>query len=405
MKNINEIRSDFPVLKREVYGKPLVYLDNGATTQKPRCVIDAVNEVYLSHNGNIHRGVHFFSDTTSEKYETAREKVALFINAEKKEEVIFTSGTTGAINMLAFSFGERFISQDDEIIISHLEHHANIVPWQMLCERKGAKLKVIPMKENGEIILDEYHKLLSKKTKLVAVSHVSNALGVILPVSDIISAAHSMDIPVMIDGSQGIQHANVDVQKLDCDFYLFSGHKIYAPTGIGVLYGKEKWLNDLPPYQGGGDMVEKVTFEKTTYNVLPFKFEAGTTNYVGAIGLAAAIDYVSSIGMENIVAMEDRLKQYGTERLSAIKGLKMYGDSEEKISIFSFLLDGIHQYDTGMVLDKMGIAVRTGTHCAQPLMDFYDIDGTVRASACFYNTTEEIDRLVAGIEKVKSMFA
>jgi len=392
-------------LEREVYGKPLVYLDNGATTQKPHCVIDAVNEVYLSHNGNIHRGVHFFSDTTSEKYETAREKVASFINAGKKEEVIFTSGTTGAINMLAFSFGERFISQDDEIIISHLEHHANIVPWQMLCERKGAKLKVIPMKENGEIIIDEYHKLLSKKTKLVAVSHVSNALGVILPVSDIISAAHSMDIPVMIDGSQGIQHANVDVQKLDCDFYLFSGHKIYAPTGIGVLYGKEKWLNDLPPYQGGGDMVEKVTFEKTTYNVLPFKFEAGTTNYVGAIGLAAAIDYVSSIGMENIVAMEDRLKQYGTERLSAIKGLKMYGDSEEKISIFSFLLDGIHQYDTGMVLDKMGIAVRTGTHCAQPLMDFYGIDGTVRASACFYNTTEEIDRLVAGIEKVKSMFA
>jgi cysteine desulfurase/selenocysteine lyase len=403
VKSISDIRSDFPVLEREVYGKPLIYLDNGATTQKPRCVIDAVNDVYFSHNGNIHRGVHFFSDTTSEKYETSREKVASFINAEKKEEVIFTSGTTGAINMLAFSFGERFISQDDEIIISHLEHHANIVPWQMLCERKGSKLKVIPMRENGEIILDEYYKLLSKKTKLVAVSHVSNALGVILPISDIISAAHSMDIPVMIDGSQGIQHGNVDVQKLNCDFYLFSGHKIYAPTGIGALYGKEKWLNNLPPYQGGGDMVEKVTFEKTTYNQLPFKFEAGTTNYVGAIGLAAAIDYVLSIGMENIVAMEERLKKYAAERLSAIKDLKMYGDSDKKISIFSFLLDGIHQYDTGMILDKMGIAVRTGTHCAQPLMDFYGIDGTVRASACFYNTTEEIDTLAAGIEKVKSM--
>ena len=405
MKNITEIRSDFPVLGREVYGKPLVYFDNGATTQKPRCVIDAINEVYLSYNSNIHRGVHFLSDMASEMYEAARQKVASFINAEKKEEIIFTSGATGSINMLAYSFGERFISQDDEIIISCLEHHANIVPWQMLCERKGARLKVIPIKESGEIIIDEYHKLLSKKTKLVAVSHVSNALGVILPISDIISAAHSMDIPVMIDGSQGIQHGNIDVQKLNCDFYLFSGHKIYAPTGTGILYGKENLLNDLPPYQGGGDMVEKVTFEKTTYNRLPFKFEAGTTNYVGAIGLAAAIDYLSSTGMENIVAMEERLKQYAAERLSAIKGLKMYGDCDEKISIFSFLLDGIHQYDAGMILDKMGIAVRTGTHCAQPLMDFYGIDGTVRASACFYNTTEEIDTLVAGIEKVKSMFA
>jgi cysteine desulfurase/selenocysteine lyase len=275
----------------------------------------------------------------------------------------------------------------------------------MLCERKGAKLKVIPIKESGEIIVEEYHKLLSKKTKLVAVSHVSNALGVILPINEIISAAHSMGVPVMIDGSQGIQHGNVDVQKLNCDFYLFSGHKIYAPTGIGILYGKERWLNDLPPYQGGGDMVETVTFEKTTYNQLPFKFEAGTTNYVGAIGLAAAIDYLLSIGMENIVAMEEHLKHYAAERLSAIKGLKMYGDFSEKISIFSFLLDGIHQYDTGMILDKMGIAVRTGTHCAQPLMNFYGIEGTVRTSACFYNTTEEIDSLVAGIEKVKSMFA
>ena len=303
MKTIAEIRSDFPILGREVYGNPLVYLDNGATTQKPRCVIDAINEVHLLYNSNIHRGVHFLSDMTSEMYEASRQKIAAFINAEKKEEIIFTSGATGSINTLAFSFGERFISQGDEIIISHLEHHANIVPWQMLCERKGAKLKVIPIKETGEIILEEYHKLLSKKTKLVAVTHVSNALGIILPISDIISAAHSMDVPVMIDGSQGIQHGNVDVQKLDCDFYLFSGHKIYAPTGIGILYGKEKWLDDLPPYQGGGDMVERVSFEKTTYNELPFKFEAGTMNYVGAIGLAAAIDYILSIGMNNIIAM------------------------------------------------------------------------------------------------------
>jgi cysteine desulfurase/selenocysteine lyase len=391
-------------LQREVYGKPLIYLDNGATTQKPRCVIDTINEIHLLHNSNIHRGVHFLSDTMSEMYEASRQKVATFINAEKKEEVIFTSGATGSINMLAFSFGERFVSQGDEIIISCLEHHANIVPWQMLCERKGAKLKVIPIKENGEIILEEYYRLLSKKTKLVAVAHVSNALGVILPIDKIISAAHSMDIPVMIDGSQGIQHSTVDVQKLDCDFYIFSGHKIYAPTGTGILYGKENQLDDLPPYQGGGDMVEKVTFEKTTYNQLPFKFEAGTMNYVGAVGLAAAIDYVLSVGIENIVSMEEHLKCYATERLSAIKGLKMYGDCKDKISIFSFLLDGIHQYDTGMILDKMGIAVRTGTHCAQPLMNFYGIEGTVRASACFYNTTEEIDALVAGIEKVKSMF-
>ena len=405
MKNIAEIRADFPILGREVYGNPLVYLDNGATAQKPRCVIDAINNVHVMYNANIHRGVHFLSDTASEMYEAARQKIASFINAEKKEEVIFTTGATGSINALAFSFGERFISKDDEIIISRLEHHANIVPWQMLCERKGAKLKVIPIKENGQIILDEYYKLFTKRTRLVAVSHVSNALGVVLPIDDIISTAHSMNIPVMIDGSQGIQHNAVDVQKLGCDFYVFSGHKIYAPTGIGILYGKEKWLNELPPYQGGGDMVEKVTFEKTTYNQLPFKFEAGTMNYVGAIGLAAATDYMLSIGLENIGAMEKRLKQYAAERLSAIKGLKIYGDCEEKISIFSFLLDGIHQYDTGMILDKMGIAVRTGTHCAQPLMAFYGIEGTVRASACFYNTTEEIDRLAEGIEKVKSMFA
>jgi len=405
VKNIKEIRSDFPILNKEVYGKPLVYFDNGATTQKPQSVIDSVNEVLTSYNSNIHRGVHYLSDMSSEAYENARQKVASFINAGKKEEVIFTSGTTGSINTIAFSYGERYIKPGDEIIISYLEHHANIVPWQMLCERKGAVLKVIPMNENGGIIIEEYHKLLSSRTKLVSVTQVSNSLGTILPVSEIIRAAHSMNIPVLVDGAQGIQHGIVDVGAMDCDFYTFSGHKVYGPTGIGILYGKEKWLSELPPYQGGGDMVDKVTFEKTTYNQLPFKFEAGTMNYPGAIGLAAALDYVTAIGRENISLREKELLQYATEKMSAIDGLKIYGTSANKIPTISFLLKGIHQYDTGMILDKMGIAVRTGTHCAQPVMDYFGIDGTVRASVCFYNTSEEIDSLVAGIEKVKSMFA
>ena len=405
MKDIAEIRSDFPILERMVYGKPLVYFDNGATTQKPQSVIDSVNDVLTSYNGNIHRGVHYLSDMSSEAFENARQKVASFINAEKKEEIIFTSGTTGSINTLAFSFGERYVKSGDEIIISYLEHHANIVPWQMLCERKGALLKVIPINENGGIIIEEYYKLLSSRTKLVSVTQVSNALGTILPVAEIIKAAHQMNIPVMVDGAQGIQHGVVDVETMDCDFYAFSGHKVYGPTGIGILYGKGKWLSELPPYQGGGDMVDKVTFEKTTYNQLPFKFEAGTMNYPGAIGLAAALDYVTGIGRENISVREKELLQYATEKLTAIDGLRIYGTSANKISTISFLLRGIHQYDTGMVLDKMGIAVRTGTHCAQPVMDYFGIDGSVRASFCFYNTTEEIDSLVIGIEKVKSMFA
>ena len=404
MKTISEIRSDFPILGRLIYGKPLVYLDNGATAQKPQCVIDAVNEILTFYNGNVHRGVHYLSDMSSEAYENARQKVASFINAEKKEEIIFTSGTTGSINALAFSFGERYITEGDEIIVSHLEHHANIVPWQMLCERKGALLKVIPIRKNGEIIIEEYYRLLSPKTKLVSVAQVSNALGTILPVSEIIEAAHSLNIPVIIDGAQGIQHGTVDVKVMDCDFYVFSGHKIYGPTGIGILYGKEKWLEELPPYQGGGDMVDKVTFEKTTYNQLPFKFEAGTMNYTGAAGLGAALDYVTSLGREQIAARENELLRYATKRLTAIDGLRIFGTSRNKISIISFLINGIHQYDTGMILDKMGIAVRTGTHCAQPVMDYYRIDGTVRASFCFYNTTEEIDALVAGIERIKSMF-
>jgi cysteine desulfurase / selenocysteine lyase len=404
LKSISEIRSDFPILGRLVYGKPLVYFDNGATTQKPQCVIDAVDEVLTSYNGNIHRGVHYLSDMSSEAYENARQKVASFINADRKEEVIFTSGTTGSINSLAFSFGERYIGKDDEIIVSHLEHHANIVPWQMLCERKGARLRVIPIRDNGEIIIEEYLRILSEKTRLVSVTQVSNALGTILPLDEIIRYAHSMDIPVMVDGAQGIQHGIVDVKAMDCDFYVFSGHKIYGPTGIGVLYGKEKWLNELPPYQGGGDMVDKVTFEKTTYNQLPFKFEAGTMNYPGAIGLGSALDYVTAAGREDIALREKQLLEYATEKLSAVKGLRIYGTSDKKISTISFLLNGIHQYDTGMILDKMGIAVRTGTHCAQPVMDYYGIDGTVRASICFYNTAEEIDLLITGIEKVKSMF-
>ena len=380
-------------------------MDNGATTQKPMCVIDAVKEVYTSYNGNIHRGVHAMSDMTSEAYEKARGKVKTFINADKREEIIFTSGTTGSINSVAFSFGERFINEGDEIIISHLEHHANIVPWQMMCQRKEAILRVIPINDNGEILFDEYLRLLSPKTKLVAITQVSNALGTVLPVQKIIETAHSMNIPVLIDGAQGVQHGVVDVKAMDCDFYVFSGHKIYGPTGIGVLYGKEKWLNELPPYQGGGDMVENVTFEKTTYNELPFKFEAGTLNYAGAIGLGHALDYLISTGREEITKREKMLLAYATERLSAIKGLKIYGSSENKIPTISFLLRNIHQYDAGTILDKMGIALRTGTHCAQPVMAHYGIEGTVRASMCFYNTSEEIDILGTGIEKVISIFA
>jgi cysteine desulfurase / selenocysteine lyase len=404
VKDIAEIRADFPILGRKVYDKPLVYFDNGATTQKPQSVIDALTEVYTTYNSNIHRGVHYLSDTSSEAYENSREKVRSFINAGKREEVVFTSGTTGSINGIAFSFGERYIKPGDEIIVSHLEHHANIVPWQMMCERKGAVLRVIPINDAGEIIFEEYLKLLSQKTKLVSVTQVSNALGTILPINKIITAAHSVNVPVLIDGAQGIQHGMVDVKGMDCDFYVFSGHKIYGPNGIGVLYGKEKWLTELPPFQGGGDMVDKVTFEKTTYNELPFKFEAGTMNYPAAIGLGSALDYVTGLGRADIAKREKELLEYATEKLSGIKGLKIYGNSASKISTISFLLDKIHQYDTGMILDKMGIAVRTGTHCAQPVMDRYGIGGTIRASICFYNTKEEIDSLAAGVEKVISMF-
>jgi cysteine desulfurase/selenocysteine lyase len=405
LKSIDEIRADFPLLNKTVYNRKLVYFDNGATTQKPQCVIDAVSDVYLNYNANIHRGVHMLSDLSSAAYENARETVRSYINAGKREEIIFTPGTTASINTVAFSFGERYMKPGDEIIISHLEHHANIVPWQMMCERKKAVLRVIPINDNGEIIFDEYLKLLNTRTKLVAVSQVSNALGTILPVNQIIQAAHSGDIPVLIDGAQGIQHGVVDMKKMDCDFYVFSGHKIYGPTGIGVLYGKEKYLDELPPYQGGGDMVDKVTFDKTTYNELPFKFEAGTTNYTGAIGLGRALEYVLSIGRENIAETEQSLLEYATAKLSGIKDVRIFGTSANKISVISFLINNIHQYDAGMILDKMGIAVRTGTHCAQPVMARFGIDGTLRASMCFYNTREEIDRLAEGILRVIEMFS
>lgn len=404
MLDIIKIRSEFPILSEKVYGKPLVYFDNGATSQKPQIVIDKLDEVFKRYNSNIHRGVHFMSDKSSEEYELARVKVQKFINAKSDHEIIFTAGATASLNCVAFSFGERFVAEDDEVIVSQLEHHANIVPWQMLCERKKAKLKVIPIDDKGEIILEEYYKLLSNKTKIVAIAQASNVLGTISPLKKIISAAHSHNIPVLVDGAQGIQHGIVDVQEMDCDFYAFSGHKVYGPTGIGILYGKEKWLDAIPPYQGGGDMVDKVSFEKTTYNVLPFKFEAGTTNYPGAIGLGTALDYVENTGREAIAKYENDLLRYATSRMKEIDGLTIYGDSDNKVATISFLINGIHQYDTGMILDKLGIAVRTGTHCAQPVMARYGIAGTVRASMCFYNTKEEVDALIEGIKRVKSMF-
>ncbi|MEE4114847.1 MAG: cysteine desulfurase [Marinilabiliaceae bacterium] len=399
--DIKKIRECFPILSKEVYNRPLVYFDNGATTQKPMRVIEAVTDAYMNYNSNIHRGVHFLSDMSSEKYEAAREEVRKFINAEKKEELVFTSGTTASINLVAFSFGEKYVSGGDEIIISGLEHHANIVPWQFLCNRKGAVLKVIPVLDDGTLDIDSYRKLICDRTKLIAVAHVSNSLGTVNPVKELISIAHANNVPVLLDGAQAIQHSGVDVQELDCDFYAFSGHKVYGPTGIGVLYAKEKWLEEMPPWQGGGDMVDKVTFEKTTYNQLPFKFEAGTTNFVGAIGLSEALGFINDLGLDFIMKREAELLKYATARLMDSGNIKIYGEAPEKVAIISFLIEGIHQYDAGMILDKMGIAVRTGTHCAQPLMDRFGIDGTIRASLCFYNTEEEVDRLLEGIEQVK----
>lgn len=403
MFDVEKIRKDFPVLQQKIYGNPLIYLDNGATSQKPRVVIEKISSFYSQSNSSIHRGVHFFSEQATAEYESARITVKKFINAKHVHEVVFTAGTTASINNVAFSFGEKYIKAGDEIILTEMEHHANIVPWQMLCDRKGCKLKIIPIDDNGELILEDFEKMFTSKTRILAVTHVSNALGTINPVKEMIKKAHAYNVPVLIDGAQSIQHGVVDVSDLDCDFFVFSGHKIYGPTGIGVLYGKEKWLEEMPPYQGGGDMIKNVTFEKTTYNDLPFKFEAGTTNYVGAMGLATALNYLTETGREEIKEYESELTGYAHNKLSQVGGLKFYGTSTNKICILSFLLDGIHQYDAGMIIDKLGIAVRTGTHCAQPVMDHFGIDGTLRASLAFYNTKDEIDRLYEALLKVKQM--
>lgn len=404
-RSIEEIRSDFPILSVKVHDKPLIYLDNGATTQKPVQVLQVMDELYRTANANVHRGVHYLSDIVSERYEAARETVRAFINAPKREEVIFTAGTTASINAVAFSFGERFVHEGDEIIISGMEHHANIVPWQMLCERKGSKLRIIPFSDQGVLDLEAYRSMFTERTRIVAVTHASNVLGTINPVKEIVTEAHRHDVPVLIDGAQSIQHGIVDVADIGCDFFAFSGHKIYGPNGIGVLYGKEKWLNEIPPYQGGGDMVASVTFEKTTYNELPFKFEAGTTNFTGAIGLGTALDYLTALGREAVAEREQALLAQVTGGLSSISGMRIYGTAPGKVSLVSFLPGNIHPYDAGMILDKMGIAVRTGTHCAQPVMDRYGITGTIRASMAFYNTEEEIDALVKGVRKVTEMFA
>ncbi len=403
--NIKQIRSDFPILEQQVYNKPLVYLDNGATTQKPRVVIDTIRELQETQNSSIHRGIHYLSEQMTTRYEAARETVRAFLNANSTREIIFTSGATGSINTVAFSFGEKYLGSGDEVLISEMEHHSNIVPWQMLCERKGASLKIIPFDEKGELNLENLDELLGDKTRIVALTHASNSLGTINPVKEVVRKAHARGIPVLLDGAQMVQHGEVDVRDLDCDFYVFSSHKIFGPTGSGVLYGKESMLEELPPYQGGGDMVDQVSFDRTSFNTLPFKFEAGTTNYTGAIGLAAALEYLQSIGFQAIGQYEQELNAYTLENLGGIKGLKLYGNAEERISVFSFLLDGIHTYDAGMILDKMGIAVRTGTHCTQPVMDHFGIEGTIRASLVFYNTMEEVDALTEGIQKTMEMLS
>ena len=403
--DINNIRNDFPILQRKVHNRPFVYFDNAATTQKPLKVIERMDKVYRETNSNIHRGVHYLSDITTNDFEAARETVRNFINARHDHEIIFTPGTTAGINLVAYTLGEKVVRRGDEIIISAIEHHANIVPWQMLCERKKAKLRVIPMNDNGELLLEEYRKLLSPRTRIVAVTHVANSIGTVNPVKQIIEIAHSQGVPVLIDGAQAIQHLRVDVQELDADFYVFSGHKMYGPTGIGVLYGKEGILEEIPPYQTGGEMVDQVSFEKTTFNSLPFKFEAGTPNYIGAIGMGAAMEYLKEKGLDEIAAYEKDLLEYGTRRLSEIEGLYLFGRAKEKIGVLSFVLKGIHPYDAGMIIDKHGIAVRTGNHCAQPIMERFGIGGTVRASLAFYNTRKEIDRLCEAVEKVKEMFS
>lgn len=404
MLDIQKIRADFPILSERIYEKPLIYFDNGATSQKPKVVIDAIANYYQTINANIHRGVHYLSQMATDAYEISRGKIQRHINAQFPHEVIFTSGTTHSINAIANGFAS-ILKTEDEVLVSALEHHSNIVPWQMLCERTGAVLKVIPMNEEGELLLDEYEKLLSTKTKIVAVNHISNALGTINPIQIMIEKAHQVGAAILIDGAQATPHLKPDVQALDCDFYVFSGHKICGPTGVGILYGKEEWLRKLPPYQGGGEMIATVSFEKTTYADLPHKFEAGTPNIEGGIVLGTAIDYLNEIGLDNIAAYEHELLVYATEKLLEIDGLKIYGTAKQKASVISFNIDGIHPYDIGTIIDKLGIAVRTGHHCAQPIMDFYQIPGTIRASFAFYNTKEEIDIFVGAVKKAQMMLS
>jgi cysteine desulfurase/selenocysteine lyase len=403
--DVEKVRAEFPVLKQKVHGKPLVYLDNAATSQKPQAVIDAVRKFYEVDCANIHRGVHELSQRSTAAYEQTRVKVKQFLNVRSKNELIFVRGATEGINLVASSWGRKCVKAGDEIVISAMEHHSNIVPWQILCEEKGAMLRVIPIDDRGELLMDEYVKLLGPRTRMVAVTHVSNALGTINPVREIIDLAHRAGALALIDGAQAVPHMKVDVQALDADFYAFSGHKLFGPTGSGMLYGRTKLLNAMPPYQGGGDMIRTVTFEKTTYNDLPYKFEAGTPNIAGGIGLGAAVDYVNRIGLDKIAAYEHELLVYGTAALSEIPGLRLIGTAREKAAVLSFVMEGVHPHDIGTVLDRMGIAVRTGHHCAQPVMDRFGIPATTRASLAFYNTPAEIDDLAAGLKKVKEMFA
>lgn len=400
--NVEKIRKEFPIIDTNVNGKKLVYFDNGATSQKPNCVLDRISKFYAKENANIHRGVHTLSQEATSAYEDARINIQEYIGAKHSHEIIFTKGTTDSINLVAFSFGE-LLKEGDEIVISAMEHHSNIVPWQMLCERKGCKLRVIPMNQKGELLLDEYNKLLSTKTKLVAVTHISNALGTINDVKYITDEAHRVGAKVLIDGAQSIQHTKVNVEAMDCDFYAFSGHKLFGPTGVGILYGKEEVLNEMPPYQGGGDMIKEVSFEKTTYNTLPHKFEAGTPNISGGIGLGEAFNFLKSLDMEKVEEHEKELLNYATKKLENIEGIKFYGEAKNKTSVISFLIEGTHPYDVGTLLDKMGVAVRTGHHCTQPIMDFYNISGTIRASFALYNTKEEIDIMISALDRIIPM--
>lgn len=404
MYDITQIRDDFPILSRSIYNKPLVYFDNGATTQKPRCVVEAMVDEYYNVNANVHRGVHFLSQKATDLHEASRETVRAFINAKSTAEIIFTRGTTESINLLAFSFGEAMIKEGDEIIVSAMEHHSNIVPWQMMCERKGAHLKVMPMNDDGELLLHEYEALINEKTRIVCCTHVSNVLGTINPVKEVVRIAHEHGVPVLIDGAQSTPHMKVDMLDIDCDFFAFSGHKVYGPTGIGVLYGKERWLDKLPPYQGGGEMIKNVSFEKTTYNELPYKFEAGTPDYIASHALAKAIDYVTTLGMDNIYEHEQQLTSYAMERMAEIEGMRIFGPKHHHDAVISFLVGNIHHLDMGTLLDRLGIAVRTGHHCAEPLMQRLGIEGTVRASFGLYNTKDEVDVLVEGIKRVARMF-